>query len=159
MAAIKRRVRSPHVLSVCVAQVPSDGLLGASLPVTMFYVKNSTDFLGRCFTLLPLCIKSQKVYKKLQPGTAPHHATIVTFGLLACHSQSLGVAVLARFLLVPLFFWYALAPPFGSDLFILGVVAISGVTSGYLVRFTKTLVDATNMGAAAHNTVHSRVCV
>ena len=61
MAAIKRRVRSPHVLSVCVAQVPSDGLLGASLPVTMFYVKNSTDFLGRCFTLLPLCIKSQKV--------------------------------------------------------------------------------------------------
>ena len=87
-------------------KIASDGLVGnAALPVTLFYVKNSTDFLGRCFTLLPLCIRNQKV---------------------------LGVSVGLRFLLVPMFFIYAVALPFHSDIFLLLLVAVSGLTSGYI---------------------------
>jgi hypothetical protein len=87
-------------------KIDSDGTVGnAFLPVVLFYVKNSTDFLGRCFTLMPLCIKDQKV---------------------------LAVSVAFRFLLVPLFFIYAVANIFTHDIFLLVLVAISGLTSGYI---------------------------
>lgn len=87
-------------------KIESSGTVGnPALPVILFYVKNSTDFLGRCFTLLPLCIRSQK---------------------------SLGFAVTVRFLLVPLFFIYAVANIFVSDVFLLLLVAVSGLTSGYI---------------------------
>ena len=87
-------------------KIESSGTVGnPALPVILFYVKNSTDFLGRCFTLLPLCIQSQK---------------------------SLGFAVSVRFLLVPIFFIYAVANIFVSDVFLLLLVAVSGLTSGYI---------------------------
>jgi hypothetical protein len=76
-----------------------------SLPVMLFYVKNSADFLGRVFTLLPLCIKTQKV---------------------------LGVVVFLRFLLVPVFFMYAMNVFPADDVLILVLVGVSGVTSGYI---------------------------
>ena len=88
-------------------KVPGSGTLvdGSSLPVTLFYVKNSTDFLGRVFTLFPLLIKSQ---------------------------HSLGIIVFLRFLLVPVFFAYAMGGLPADDILIIILVGISGLTSGYI---------------------------
>ena len=88
-------------------KVPGSGQIVdiKSLPVMLFYVKNSADFLGRVFTLLPLCIRTQKV---------------------------LGIVVFLRFLLVPVFFMYAMNVFPADDMLILLLVGVSGVTSGYI---------------------------
>ncbi len=87
-------------------KIPSSGMVGhASLPVVLFYVKNSSDFLGRVLTLAPLCITSQR---------------------------SLGIVVFVRFLLVPVFFIYATTDFMSNDLLLLILVGVSGVTAGYI---------------------------
>ena len=100
-----RRVQTTYF-----TKLQSDGVVGnAGLPVVLFYVKNSTDFLGRCFTLLPLCITNQRI---------------------------LAIAVAFRFLLVPMFFIYAVADVFVSDLFLLTLGKtmwwVLGVVSKYI---------------------------
>jgi len=77
-----------------------------SLPATLFYVKNGCDFLGRAFTLAPPVIRSQ---------------------------WQLVASTAVRFTAMPLFFVYVFTEALGrSDGFLVALVAVSAVISGYL---------------------------
>jgi hypothetical protein len=105
----------PSLLSVFVsiiAIVSITSFFGAApsadknLPATLFYVKNGCDFAGRMLTLFPMVIKNQ---------------------------TQLLIAVAVRLVAMPLFFAYILTEAFGrSDGFLIALVAVSAVVSGYL---------------------------
>jgi hypothetical protein len=107
LASLGLSIFAVVTLSSLFTRVPS---ASPSLPGVLIYTKNSADFAGRVLTLLPPVIANQR---------------------------QLLVAVVVRFCLLPIFIAYlfnALFPSTSSsgDAFVIALVAVSSVTSGYL---------------------------